>query len=132
MKRAARDIGITKTRALAGITGFIWLVGCQFNVENDIQLQCQYMAYACGDCYPQYQVGKVFEGRAAQQELLGKDIHLEFESEEKQQAFERLQRDCPICFLYKLRGNLRYSSTKGYSLKVKKYHLQETPGCCKN
>ncbi|HND89297.1 MAG TPA: hypothetical protein PK971_13260, partial [Saprospiraceae bacterium] len=73
----------------------ICLAACQPNIENDIQLQCHYMAYACGDCYPQYRVEKVAEGRAAKQELLGKDINLEFESEEKRQVFEQLQRDCP-------------------------------------
>ena len=130
MKLGARDLGRRTTRWLAGIACSICLVACQPNMENDIQLQCRYMAYACGDCYPQYQVEKVFEGRAAQQELLGKDIYLEFEDEQKQREFEGLEANCAFCFLYKLRGDLRHSFAKGYILKVKEYHLEETPGCC--
>lgn len=132
MKSSAENIRVGMTRWVISIICIICLVACQPKEKNDIQLQCRYMAYACGDCYPQYKITDVLNDSIAKRELSGKDINLEFENEEKEQEFVQLQGNCGICFLYKFKGDLRYSITKGHILKVSDYNLEKYPECCEN
>lgn len=99
-------------------------------IKKNTTLSCNYMAYACGDCYPQYKVEKA--PGVLEKKLLNKDIMIAFSSQIQEDKFNRQVQRCAICYNYKLTGDLYYSNRyKCYLLQVINYKITETfRGCC--
>lgn len=99
-------------------------------IKKNTTLSCHFMAYACGDCYPQYKVEKA--PGELEKKLLGKDIMISFNSWIQEEKFLKQVERCAICYNYNLTGNLYYSNRyKCYLLKVINYKMTETfRGCC--
>lgn len=89
------------------------------------------MAYACGDCYPNYKIEKVLEPVIIMDNLIGEDIDVLFENSRIQTQFDYKTRRCKICFTYEFYGNLDYSILKStYTLAVQEYKLNFHESCC--
>ena len=87
------------------------------------------MSYACGDCYPQYNV-QTFAPASLKKKLLGKDIDIEFTSKKQEQRFNTKAGDFGICNQYNLTGDLYYSFRKGcYVMKLSKYIVKLREDC---
>lgn len=104
---------------------------CNSKATN-VRLKCLYMAYACGDCYPQYKIQELYEPKTYGREIIGKDLDVSFESREEESKFEQEVGACGICYSYDFKGNLSYSYRKKcYELKVFSYSLKmENKDCC--
>jgi hypothetical protein len=103
----------------------------KYPVEKNVHVLCKNMMYACGDCYPQYNV-KLVMPESLGKKLSKQDIDIEFENSREEQKFEKKKGICGICYDYDLKGDLYYSLRKRcYVLKVSRYKLKETfKGCC--
>jgi hypothetical protein len=127
MKRKYIIIGII---TIVAATAWFF-TSAKYPVEKNVHVLCNYMGYACGDCYPQYTV-KLVMPESLGKKLANKEIDIEFDNAEKERAFEKKRSDCSICYQYDLFGDLHYSNRKKcYVLKVKQYKLKEKfEGCC--
>jgi hypothetical protein len=88
------------------------------------------MAYACGECQPQYKITEVFDKKY--QFLKGTDIDIDFKKF-KLDSIEKQTSDCAICYDYYLTGNLRYNRfSKTYLIQVQEgYYKLRFQNCCK-
>ncbi len=81
------------------------------------------MAYACGECEPQYKIKQVLQaGKLRESELLDQDIRVDFKSSILEKQIDRATQECAICYDYYLEGELSY-------LPVKKYYELEADTC---
>jgi len=76
-----------------------------------VQVDCLYIRYACGDCYPRYNVRRVIS-RGCNLKLLNEDISLEFNNDDLSNRFDR---ETPVNIVspaYFLEGHIHYSIWK--------------------
>ncbi|AEV97020.1 hypothetical protein A4D02_18370 [Niastella koreensis] len=130
MKRKFLLPGILLFVAIAA-TATYFLKFAKYHIQNNVSVNCHYLAYACGDCYPRYNVSKVSPASLGKK-LLNQDIDIEFASTRQEQEFNRKIVTCAICYNFDLKGDLFYSSKEGcYVLKVASYKLKlNFAKCC--
>lgn len=102
----------------------------KFKSVNNIRLKCIYMAYACGDCYPNHKITKIVNGPSSI-DLINKEINVEFAEKELEVKFDKEVKNCAICYDYEFFGDLEYSIFDGYyTLSIKEYNLWMDQKCC--
>ena len=95
-----------------------------------VKAKLHYMAYACGDCYPQYNVKSIESSITDLPKLKNQQIHLEF-TEEMEKEINSIVEKCTICFDYDVSGVLFKRRNGEYMIKVEEYELNKTfEGCC--
>jgi len=80
--------------------------------KGKMKIKCHYMAYACGDCYPQYHVDSIIKGEAMV-DILGTDLLLVFNKPGLETSLEEQTWRCKICYDFYLTGELKKSVAKG-------------------
>ena len=112
-------------------TSAVYFKSAKYNIQKNVSVKCVYMAYACGDCYPQYSVSEVLPS-SLDKKLLKKDIDIEFASKEQEEEFKKQIGVCGICHTYDFKGDLYYSNKKGcYVIKLGEYKLKlKDEKCC--
>lgn len=97
-----------------------------------VKLKLQYMAYACGDCYPEYRVVKIIEPKNDKTAnwLKGKDVNVDF-SDKDEDRIESMRGNCAICFYYEVEGALvRKDSAKLVLVPMNYKMYEKSKGCC--
>jgi hypothetical protein len=78
-------------------------------------VKCRYMAYACGECEPQYKIVEVIKGfDLNKQKLINKDIKVVFKSSSLESKIDSLTQKCAICYDFLFYGDLSYLPVKEY------------------
>jgi hypothetical protein len=101
--------------------------------NTPIKIKCNYMAYACGDCYPQYKVNEILEGGSEEvNKILNTEIIVKFEDKKMEQKLDKSTAKCVICYNFTFTGDLKHSSKNGTYLiaKTAEYKLKND-SCCK-
>lgn len=103
----------------------------EYRIKQNVTIKCNYVAYACGDCYPRYNVQHI-STPSLEPKLLRKDIDIRFSNRDQQKKFEKQVGICGICYTYRLSGNLSYSIKQNcYILRINNYNLLlENKNCC--
>ena len=94
------------------------------------KIKCNYMAYACGDCYPQFRIDSIY---SSTNNLLKIDdnIHLKLKKENTFVDLESLIDRCWICYDYYVEGTVNkniFTGTK--TMIVTKYNFILRENCC--
>lgn len=115
------------------IAAVLFFTSAKIDIQKNVSVKCMYMAYACGDCYPQYNVRDVYPS-SLRQKLLKKDIDIEFASKEQEKEFIKKVGICRICYKFDFNGDLFYSEKKNcYVIKLDSYKIQlMDKKCCDN
>lgn len=78
-----------------------------FEVEDTTTLFLSYMAYACGECRPQYRVDSVeYSAMGLDSFYLNKEIYVNFEETDLQRTEDSLNCNT-YCYLYRVSGGFR-------------------------
>jgi hypothetical protein len=105
--------------------------GISWPMTETITIKCRYMAYACGDCHPQYRVEKILGPRSSYGEILNTDIVVHFVSAEQSRVIDNEVSKCAICFDYFFTGRLK-KNLNGTFFQVESYKLVKRKKCCDN
>jgi len=92
-------------------------------------IKCHYMAYACGDCYPQWKIDSGFAVENGLKDLIEKDIYVNYKG--KQIGEPDSINKCMICYDFYFTGLLK--KTLSDKLKFEAASIQTKlrfPGCC--
>jgi len=90
------------------------------------------MAYACGDCYPQYHVDKVLKG-TTKEKVLDTDLLLTFKDPVQEEVMDEQTSGCIICYDLYFSGELWKTRWKGMYLVVEHvYYKQRNKRCCES
>lgn len=96
-----------------------------------VSIKAHYQAYACGDCYPQYQVMEVsVDDKSLQRELLGKEIFVKYPSKTIEKAIDKQTAECAICFTFHFTGQLRKKKDYYVLIAREASALLENKSCC--
>jgi len=100
--------------------------------NKEVKLKCVYMAYACGDCYPQYKVEAVLYPDNISKKVMGKEIYVEFKDREMEDKLTQEVHQCAICYYYIFSGELKYSIfKKAYTLEIDEFDITlKFNDCC--
>lgn len=95
------------------------------------EIKCHYMAYACGNCYPQWQIDSNFAVEKGLNELIGKDIYVE----RNEIAIEELITDstskCMICYDFYFTGSLKKTLSSKYRFDAGSFQMElRFKDCC--
>jgi hypothetical protein len=101
-------------------------------IDKSVIIKCRYMAYACGDCYPQYRVDEVINSLSekTKETILKQDISVFYEKKELENSIDKQTSKCVICFNFYFTGVLKHSKSKGYFLDVSDAKAELKPNCC--
>jgi hypothetical protein len=108
------SVVIISTVLLATIVIF-GIRGYRQTVSSKAKIKCWYMAYACGECWPQYRIKDVFSvSNVTKKELLNKDVRVIFKSEKLEKKIDSLTYKCVVCYDFYIEGELSYIPAKKY------------------
>lgn len=130
MKRRSLLITLLSLVTIATAAAYFFKTA-KYAIGENVSVKCMYMAYACGDCYPQYNVRDV-SPLSLKKQLLKKDIDIEFASEGQEEEFKKNVGICGICYMYDFKGHLFYSKKKKcFVIKLDDYKLKlKDKKCC--
>ena len=113
--------------------GLIFYLLVPKNLSDDnVKIKCNYMAYACGDCYPQFKVKDIIQGNNSEvKKILDSEIEVVFTDDKLQEAVDKGTYKCVICYDFIFTGNLKKSFRKGtyflaHTVKIK----LKNDSCC--
>jgi hypothetical protein len=101
--------------------------------KGKMKIKCRNMAYACGDCYPQYRVLEILQNQNEEsKKILNKELKIEFESEKIEKDLDVNTSRCLICYDFYFTGVLKKSFHKGayFIVETVNYKLKND-SCCK-
>ena len=89
------------------------------------------MAYACGNCYPQWKVDSAFAMQNGLNELVDKDIYVV----RNMMAIEDILTDsvsnCMICYDFYFTGSFKKTLSGKYKFDVDSFNMElGFPNCC--
>jgi hypothetical protein len=110
----------------------IVIFGTQKKQSNYIKLKCMYMAYACGDCDPQYKIEDItYSDKINKEELINKEIYVKFKNKKLEKTVDSLTQKCVICYDFYFEGNLMVlPNTKQYQLMADACKVALRSNCC--
>lgn len=100
--------------------------------SEKLKIKCNYMAYACGDCYPQYLVKEILEGENKEvSKIINTEIIIEYEDSTIEKEVDKNTAKCVICYDFVFTGILKYSKIKGMYFIAQKVNYQlKNDSCC--
>jgi hypothetical protein len=101
--------------------------------DDSVSVQLSYMAYACGDCFPQYRVDKVLSSEYNDKTYLyNKEIDVQFVGENLNQQIEELDKlGCSgTCYIYTLSGVLKRNGFGMFKLEAFDGQIDVDKDCC--
>ncbi len=104
----------------------------KFSFRDSVQLQLKDMAYACGDCYPNYRIDKVFfseENSKVQASYLNKEIYVDFVGKNIKNQLEKMTCSA-TCYTYVLYGVLKQNGYGMLKLEATGGKISVNSKCC--
>lgn len=94
------------------------------NSKGFVNVECSYMMYACGEDCAQFRIDSVLIGDS---KLKGVDIHIEANQIDLLVDLK----ECLICYVFSVQGELFYSRTNdSYSLVLDSHSTKLKDNCC--
>lgn len=101
-----------------------------FSKQDSVCIKLSYMAYACGDCYPQYRIDSVLYSREIDKSFyLNKEVYVEFVAESLRKQTEAF--DCSgQCYSYLISGILKRNGFGILKLEAVEGTISKIKVCC--
>jgi len=98
---------------------------------STITIKCQYMAYACGDCYPQWKLDTSFAIGNSLKDLKEKDIYVNYKGKQIEESLPDTVSKCMICYDFYFTGLLKKTLSDKYKFEADTFQIKmESPDCC--
>ena len=94
-------------------------------------IKCHYMAYACGDCYPQWQIDSIYAVENGMKELIGKDIFVDREGRPIEELITDSTSKCMICYDFYFTGSLKKTLSGKFKFDTDSFKMElRFKDCC--
>jgi hypothetical protein len=100
--------------------------------RESITVEFRYMQYACGDCYPQWNVQKVIGDGKADSKYKGRDMQVYFQQKELYDILKTNDQNCIICFQFIVKGKVEKTLSGKYRFLADEYKMIKNEECCNN
>jgi hypothetical protein len=99
--------------------------------DKMIEIKCHYMMYACGECYPQWNIDSVTGEFDGDRNISGKDIRVFYKGKDIENVLQGQIADCIRCYHFYFKGNLGKSWSGRYRFNAVSYYYQlADKDCC--
>ena len=94
--------------------------------------KCHYMAYACGDCYPQWKVDSGFAVENDLKELMEEDLYVTYKGSDVQgSSLPDSVNKCIICYDFYFTGTLKKTLRGKYQFEADTFKMKlRSKDCC--
>ncbi len=86
-------------------------------------IKCRYMAYACGDCYPQWKIDSGFAMEKGLKELIGRDIYVERNGIPIEESITDSASKCMICYDFYFTGSMKKTLSSKYRFDADSFQM---------
>lgn len=86
--------------------------------EQPLKITAQYMRYACGNCYPQWNVTKA---ENAVREIIGEDVEVVFKGKPIEENLSSEENEALITYTFSFTGRLKSTISNRYIFEADKY-----------
>jgi hypothetical protein len=99
--------------------------------KRPLTIKCHYMAYACGDCYPQWHIDSSFAVEKDMKELIEKDIYVIYKGRQVEESMPDSVDKCIICYDFYFTGLLKKTLSDKHKFVVDSFQMRlRFPNCC--
>ena len=96
-----------------------------------VTIKCHYMAYACGDCYPQWKIDSGFSVENGLKDLIDKDILVKYKGKQIEESIPDSVSKCMICYDFYFTGLLKKTLSDRHKFEADTFLIKmERPDCC--
>ena len=88
------------------------------------------MMYACGDCYPQWQIDSLSANKNGLQKLIGKDFYIFLKGKKMEESFPDTTNKCVICYVFYFDGRFKKTLGNKYRFEADSFEIKLRPDCC--
>jgi len=93
--------------------------------------KCRYMAYACGDCYPQWKIDSGFAVENGLKDLIEKDIYVNSKGKQMEESVPDSVSKCIICYDFYFTGLLRETLSDKHKFEANGFKMElRVKDCC--
>ena len=100
--------------------------------DEPVTAEFRYMRYACGDCYPQWNVQNVIGDVKADGKYKGKDMLVYFQEQELYNILKTNDQNCITCFQFIIKGKIEKTLSGKYRFLSDEYSMIKNEACCNN
>ena len=105
--------------------------GIFFKRQKQSIIKCHYMAYACGDCYPQWQIDSVYAVENGLKKLIGKDIYVASNDKPVEELITDSASKCMICYDFYFTGLLKKTLSGRIKFEADNFKMElRFKDCC--
>ena len=98
---------------------------------GNMTIKCHYMAYACGDCYPQWQIDSSFAAENDLKDLKEKDIYVYYKGEQVEESLPDSISKCMICYDFYFTGLLKKTLSDKHKFETNSFKMElRFKDCC--
>jgi len=132
MKKRYKVIIIILAFLVLLVAGWKFYDGFYFRQNKKIvQLKCNYVMYACGECYPRWNIDSTFATQKGFNELIGKDFYVFFKGKEVEESLPDSIDKCMQCYDYYFTGILKKTLNDKFKFEADTFKIKiENPDCC--
>ena len=94
-------------------------------------IKCRYMTYACGDCYPQWQIDSSFAVEKGLKELIEEDIYVERDGIAIEELITDSASKCMICYDFYFTGSMKKTLSDKFKFDTDSFRMElRFKDCC--
>jgi len=94
-------------------------------------IKCRYMAYACGDCYPQWRTDSSFAAENDLKELIEESFYVIYKGKGVDESFPDSINKCIICYDFYFTGLMKKTLIGKYKFETDSFQVKmDSPDCC--
>lgn len=101
----------------------------KYYLPTPVKIKCTYMAYACGDCYPQFRIDDIYSDNGNKL-IKGEDVYLKIIDNGEEKKLEEKIDSCWICYDYYIDGKATKHLFGSKTVLISKYHIILRKNCC--
>ena len=90
------------------------------------------MQYACGDCFPQWNVDSVLDNDEKHQKFIDKDMQVFYKQKILDDQLGDVDWNCIICSGFYITGEVKKTLSEKYRVMAEKYNYNKDTACCNN
>jgi len=99
--------------------------------KSPLSIKCHYMAYACGDCYPQWHIDLSFGAENDFKNLIEKELYVNYKGKEVEESLPDSVNKCIICYDFYFTGLIKKTLSDKLKFETDSFKMKlRFPDCC--
>jgi hypothetical protein len=125
-------VSILSLIVLAFLGGKFYFMYYFLQTPKSVTVEFRYIRYACGDCYPRWNVIKFNEDTKMNKSFYNKDMQIYYKGKKLDDVLNDEDWDCVICSKFIVTGKIEKTLSGKYKFLSDECKLIKDKSCCDN